>query len=76
MPIEPEKQTKFIDDLFECIPADRLLYASVPGAGGDDAIFALGLKPCDPEQPPLHKLIQEKFCLDRSNLAVLPVNLT
>ena len=43
VPIEPEKQTKLIDDLFECIPADRLLYASVPGAGGDDAIFALGL---------------------------------
>ena len=62
--------------MFDVIPADRLLYASVPGAGGDDAIFALGLRPTDKEQPSLKRLIQDKFCEQRTNLAVLPVSMT
>ena len=42
MPIEPLKQTKLLDELMRVVP--DVIYASVPGAGGDDAIFALALK--------------------------------
>ena len=39
MPIEPPKQAVLLDELMEKVP--KIIYASVPGAGGDDAIFAL-----------------------------------
>ena len=42
VPIEPSKQTKLLDELMKKVP--EIIYASVPGAGGDDAIFALALK--------------------------------
>ena len=42
VPIEPPKQTKLLNELMEKVPS--VIYASVPGAGGDDAIFALAPK--------------------------------
>ena len=59
-----------------CIPQERLLYAGIPGAGGDDAIFALGIKPPNSEEPSLSTLVKETFCKKHPDLAVLPVNMT
>ena len=71
VPIEPEKQTTLLDDLFSSVP--ELLYASVPGAGGDDAIFALSKKD---ETKSLSSIIKERFIERHPNLAILPVGLT
>lgn len=40
--IEPPVQTKLLDELLDCFSPEEVWYAGVPGAGGDDAIFAIG----------------------------------
>ena len=76
VPIEPAKQTELLNELMTCIPQDRLLYAGIPGAGGDDAIFALGIKSQNSSESSLSDLIKETFCKNHPDLAVLPVNMT
>ena len=71
VPIEPRNQTELLDDLVRKVP--EVIFASVPGAGGDDAIFALGLKDSNNS---LASQIKRKFLKEKPNLALLPVKLT
>lgn len=45
-------------------------YAGVPGAGGDDAIFAIGPKGLN-----LKNMIKMRFTSKRPNLAVLDIDI-
>lgn len=72
VPIEPPKQTALLDELMKKVP--QIIYASVPGAGGDDAIFALAPRQKCGEQ--LSSEIKTKFLPNHPELALLPVKLT
>ena len=58
--IEPPTQTKLLDELLSCFDPEEVWYAGVPGAGGDDAIFAIGNPNIDIKQ-----LIKQKFTAHR-----------
>jgi phosphomevalonate kinase len=68
--IEPPTQTKLLDELLDCFTPEEVWYAGVPGAGGDDAIFAIGNPKID-----LRRLMAERFTAQRPWLAVLPVEI-
>ena len=69
--IEPQKQTTLLDQILKDI--NQAFYASVPGAGGDDAIFVLGPKTAASS---LQELLKERILKQYPNIAILPVNLT
>jgi len=54
-----------LDDL---LLLEEVWYAGVPGAGGDDAIFAIGSKG-------LIQVIQDKFLKDKPQLAALDLGI-
>ena len=64
MPIEPEASTVLLDKI---MTIEEVCYASVPGAGGDDAIFVLG-------KPGVREKLQELLS-ERIDLAELPVDI-
>lgn len=68
--IEPPAQTKLLDELLHCFTPDEVWYAGVPGAGGDDAIFAIGNPNID-----LKQIMAERFTAQRPWLAILPVEI-
>ena len=60
--IEPAETTKLLDELVDALkPHKDILYASVPGAGGDDAIFLLAKKGSKNEKS-LQDAVKEHFC--------------
>lgn len=60
--IEPAETTKLLDELVDALkPHKEILYASVPGAGGDDAIFLLAKKGPENENS-LQEAVKEHFC--------------
>ncbi len=63
--IEPESSTVVIDEILK---VEGICCAGAPGAGGYDAIYALGLKPC---RDRVQALLDAKF----PSCCVLPVSL-
>lgn len=74
--IEPLEQTRLLDQLMRVCP--EVAYASVPGAGGDDAIFALSITDNNEakNQLSLEQRLRSTFLKHHPNLALLPVKLT
>jgi len=68
VPIEPERSTKLINEILNL---ENVVYAAVPGAGGDDAIFIMGTG------DNFHQYIQENFCdkINDTQIAVLSISL-